>query len=143
MVTKVSKTHNASIFRVEVFYPKDDMKVNLEICSVQDIQLAVYFLQQAILPYGHLNCPATITHCAWHVPWWNKRVKKTAGPNKIAERIGVKYNSKGDFYSSYKFILCPTVCIFETYNLKSQKIGGHSCSKFRWSWIWSRPTDGL
>jgi len=42
MVTKVSKTHNASIFRVEVFYPKDDMKVNLEVCSVQDVQMAVY-----------------------------------------------------------------------------------------------------
>ena len=68
MATKVLKSHNASTSKVEVFYPEDDMKVNLEVCSVQDVLLAVYKLQQAVLPHYHLNCPATITHLAQNVP---------------------------------------------------------------------------
>jgi hypothetical protein len=143
MVTKFSKSHNASIFRAEVFYPKDDMMVNLEVCSVLDVLLAVYKLQQAVPPHYHLNCPSTITHLAWDVPWWNKRVKKTAGPNKTAERTGVQYTYNDGFYSSNKFTLCPTVCIFQAYNLKSQKNGRHSCSMFRWSWVWSQSKDGI
>jgi hypothetical protein len=30
MVTKVSKEHNASIFRLKVSYPEDDLKTNPE-----------------------------------------------------------------------------------------------------------------
>jgi hypothetical protein len=57
----------------------EDLKANLGVVprviySVQDVELAVDLLQQAILSSCHQNCPARVAVLPRTVPWWNKEL---------------------------------------------------------------------
>jgi hypothetical protein len=39
--------------------------------KVQEVQLAVNMVQQAILSFYHQNRPAKVVLLPWMVPWWN------------------------------------------------------------------------
>jgi hypothetical protein len=58
---------------------KDGVWINLEvipqnICLMQDVELAVDQLQQALLSSCHQNFPARTAHLPRNVSWWNKEL---------------------------------------------------------------------
>jgi hypothetical protein len=58
---------------------RKDLEANLgvvprDIHSVQDVELAVDMLQQAILSSYHQNCPARVALSSRAVPWWKKQL---------------------------------------------------------------------
>ena len=58
---------------------QQDLKVNLWVVprvthSVQDVQLTVDMLQQAIFLSSHQNCPARMALSPRTVPCWNKEI---------------------------------------------------------------------
>jgi hypothetical protein len=60
---------------------REDLKVNLGVVprvvhSVQNVELAVDLLQQAILSSYHQNCPARVALLSRTVPWWNKELSR-------------------------------------------------------------------
>jgi hypothetical protein len=55
----------------------EDLQVNLGVVPrvidlVQDVELAIDTLQQAILSSYHQNCPARVALSPRRAPWWNK-----------------------------------------------------------------------
>jgi hypothetical protein len=68
---------------------------------VQDAQLAVDMLQQAILSSYHQNCPAGVALSSRMVPWWNKELSRLKASTR---RLFNQAKRTGD-WESYKTAL--------------------------------------
>jgi hypothetical protein len=83
------KVRNLELGKIKFGNPKvteretdnNDIKVNIEaaprcICSVEDAELAVDWLQESIISSCHRNCPVRVAHSPKIVPLWKNSVTR-------------------------------------------------------------------